>query len=83
MNKLQLLQMKDENITQLDRASLVDLYCVSINSSLPTAEKVQNYFEQIANPYCFLCGETPVRVRFVAENRTLKELLCAYFSRLK
>ena len=43
----------------------------------------QSYLEQIVNPYCFLCGDTPVRIRFVAEDRTLKQSLCDYFLSLK
>lgn len=40
-------------------------------------------FRTHINPYCFRCGDTPVRVRFVAEERTLKESLRSYFSSLK
>jgi hypothetical protein len=50
---------------------------------LPAAKKMQSYLEQIVNPYCFLCGDTPVRIRFVAEDRTLKQSLCDYFLSLK
>ena len=75
IDKLQLQQMRNVDITQVDRSTLVDIRNIHIDSSLP--------FEQIVNPYCFLCGDTPVRIRFVAEDRTLKQSLCDYFLSLK
>jgi hypothetical protein len=50
---------------------------------MPTAEKMQSYLEQIVNPYCFLCGDTPVKICFVTESKTLKQSLCDYFLSLK
>ena len=83
MNKSQLQQMKNENITQVNRSTLVDIRNVHIDSSLPPIAKAQSYLEQIGNPYCFLCGDMPVRVRFVTEEKTLKESLRTYFLSLK
>lgn len=83
MNKFQLLQMKNEDITQVDRSTLVDIRGIHIDSSLPAAVKVQSYLEQVRDPYCFLCGDTPVRVRFVKEEKTLKESLRTYLLGLK
>lgn len=83
MNKSQLQQMRSVDITQADPCTLVDIRTVYIDSSLPTAEKMHSYFEQVVNPYCFLCGDTPVRIRFVAESKLLKQSLCNYFLSLK
>lgn len=83
MNKSQLQQMRSVDITQADPCTLVDIRTVYIDSSLPAAEKMHNYFEQVVNPYCFLCGDTPVRIRFVAESKLLKQSLCNYFLSLK
>ena len=83
ITKLQLQQMRNLDITQVDRSTLVDIRNIHVDSSLPAAKKMQSYFEQIVNPYCFLCGDTPVRIRFVAEDRTLKQSLCDYFLSLK
>ena len=81
--KSQLQQMKSIDITQVDRSTLADIRNINIDGSLPEAKKMQSYFEQIVNPYCFLCGDTPVKIRFVAENKTLKQSLYNYFSGLK
>ena len=83
IDKAQLKQMKNADITQADRSALVDIRNIHIDGSLPAVKKMQDYFEQIVNPYCFLCGDTPVRIRFVAEDRTLKQALCDYFLSLK
>lgn len=83
MNQSQLQQMRNVDITQADHSKLADICRIQIDSSLPAAEKMQSYFEQIGNPYCFLCGDTPVRIRFVSEDKTLKQSLCDYFLTLK
>ena len=83
IDKAQLKQMKNADITQADRSALVDIRNIHIDGSLPAVKKMQDYFEQIVNPYCFLCGDTPVSIRFVAEDRTLKQSLCDYFLSLK
>ena len=83
MNKSQLQQMRNKDITQVDRSALVNICNIHIDDSLPATVKARIYFDQVINPYCFRCGDTPVRVRFVAEERTLKESLRSYFSSLK
>lgn len=83
MNKSQLQQMRNDDITQVDRSDLVNICDIHIDDSLPATVKARIYFDQVINPYCFRCGDTPVRVRFVAEERTLKELLRSYISSLK
>lgn len=83
INRLQLQQLRNVDITQVDHNTLVDIRNVHIDSSLPAAKKMQSYFEQIINPYCFLCGDTPVRIRFASEGKTLKQSLCDYFLSLK
>ena len=64
---------------EIDRASLVDINTVKIDQSLPAAQRAEQYLEQIRNPYCFLCGETVVRLRFNDEGKDLKEHLKNYF----
>ncbi|MFR5845627.1 MAG: DUF6870 family protein [Oscillospiraceae bacterium] len=64
-------------------AALWLIFVISILTVLCQQQKMQSYLEQIVNPYCFLCGDTPVRIRFVAEDRTLKQSLCDYFLSLK
>ena len=83
IGKAQLEQMKSVAITQVDRSALVDIRNIHIDGSAPAAEKMQSCLAQIGNPYCFLLGDTPVRIRFVPEDRTLKQALYNYFAGLK
>lgn len=83
ISQLQLREMRSVDITQVDRSTLADIRNIHIDPAMPTAEKMQSYLEQIVNPYCFLCGDTPVKIRFVSESKTLKQSLCDYFLSLK
>lgn len=79
----QLQEMRSVDITQVDHSALSDIRNIRIDGTLSTEQKMQSYLDQIGNPYCFLCGDTPVKIRFVSENRTLKQSLCDYFLSLK
>ena len=83
ISQLQLREMRSVDITQVDRSTLVDIRNIHIDPTLPATQKMQSYLEQIGNPYCFLCGNTPVKIRFVSESKTLKQSLCDYFLSLK
>lgn len=83
ISSFQLREMKGVDITKADRSKMVDVNDISIDSSLPVAQKVKNYIEQIKNPYCFLCGDTPVKIRFVSDTKSLKSSLKDYFISLK
>ena len=83
LDRKQLETLKSVDITTVDRKTLVDISEVQIDTSQPATEKMQSYFEQVQNPYCFLCGDTPVRIRFVSENKTFTESVGNYFKSLK
>jgi hypothetical protein len=82
-DKKQLDAMNSVDITKVDRDSLTDINSVKVDNSLPTAQKMQSFFEQVKNPYCFMCGDTPVRIRFVSDEKTLTESIGNYFTSLK
>ena len=65
--------------TEVDRASLVDIRTIRIDKSLPATERMEQYLEQIRNPYCFLCGESVIRLRFSDDAGDLKSHLKNYF----
>ena len=67
------------NATEINRASLVDIRTIRIDKNLPAAERMEQYLEQIRNPYCFLCGESVVRLRFNEDAGDLKSHLKNYF----
>lgn len=83
LNSTQLAAMREMEITKIDRTSLIDINNVKIDTSLPAEQRMESFIKQIGNPYCFLCGDTPVRVRFVSQRKTLSQSLGDYFSSLK
>ena len=64
---------------EIDRTKLVDIQSVKIDPSLSAVQRAEQYLEQIKNPYCFLCGESVVRVRFNAGGGDLQTRLKNYF----
>jgi len=67
------------NASEIDRASLVNIHTIKIDKNLPAARRAEQYLEQIRNPYCFLCGDSVVRVRFAEDGGDLKAHLKNYF----
>lgn len=83
LNRQQLEQLSQQSITGLDEQELIDITNISLRKDLSAQDKVSDFMEQIKNPYCFLCGETPVRVCFANKGQKLGELLESYFIGLK
>lgn len=79
----ELAQLSETDIEKTERGSLVNLEEISIDTSMPATQRMLNYLEQVKNPYCFLCGETPVKVCFAPESEDLGKKLKTYFLGLK
>lgn len=75
--------MQKMSIEEVEAGKLVCLDEVRVNETLPAAERISTYLEQIHNPYCFLCGQTPVRVCFSAGGGRLQEKLRSFFLHMK
>ncbi len=82
LNNQRLNEMSQADIEKVDPATLVNISTVSIDTTLPQAEKMEQYFEQIGNPYCFMSGKTPVKIRFKRPDHNLAQSLGNYLSRL-
>jgi len=67
------------NTTEIDRTALADIHAIKIDRNLPAARRAEQYLGQIRNPYCFLCGDSVVRVRFAEDGGDLKSHLKTYF----
>lgn len=79
----QLKQLRETDITAIDQNELVDITGVQIDTALPGPQRLQKYLEEIINPYCFLCGGTPVKLRFHDGSAPLQTALKHYFTALK
>lgn len=79
----QLDDMSQIALPEADRAALVDISSVHIDTTLPAAERMKSYLRQVKNPYLFRSGNTVVRVRFDPAGKDLGELLTRHFIGLK
>ncbi|MDR0287817.1 MAG: hypothetical protein LBI03_08985 [Clostridiales bacterium] len=83
MNSKTLIEMSKVEINKVDPSTLADINTISINQALPHEEKILSYIRQMGNPYCFMSGGIPVRVRFTGEGKKLSQSLVDYFTMLK
>lgn len=79
----ELTQLSKMDIEKADRSELVSAEEVSIDPSLPAIQRMLAYINQVKNPYCFLCGNTPIKVCFSQENAELSKKIKTYFLGLK
>lgn len=79
----QILQMSRQDVEQMDPEHFADLSSVSIEEALCPEERVLSFIRQTGNPYCFFCGNTPVRIQFTDGAPELEALLQSFFTRLK
>lgn len=83
IDRRRLSELGRVEIAGIDREGLVELQDVQIDRALPDLLRMETYLERIQNPYCFLCGKTPVKLSFAAEGDELAEILKRYFIALK
>lgn len=83
MNCKQLDAMSLMDIEVIDRNELVNIKEVLIDTKLPAPERMLRYLDEIKNPYCFMCGDVPVKITFSSEGSELAELLKKHFMTLK
>ncbi|MBO5149496.1 MAG: hypothetical protein J6B66_04575 [Anaerotignum sp.] len=70
-------------IENLELSTLINVEQVVIDQNLPVTERMMEYLEKVKNPYCFLCGETPVKICFMENEIKLEKKLKEYFLSLK
>ena len=82
----------------VDKTLLEDMSCISVNDIPPTllkdiekveirgetaSQRLENYMEQVGNPYCFRVGKTSVKISFKSCEETIDKKIKAYFLGLK
>ena len=70
----ELKRLKEVDIRTVNRATLVDIKTVRIKTELPLLARTIDYIKQIKNPYCYLVGNTAVKVSFLGE-RTINDCI--------
>ena len=77
-----LAAMREIDIRTVDRASLVDLKDIPIDTSLSQRERIMKFIRQIGNPYLYKCGGIVVKERFSNNGRTIEDCLEKYIGTL-
>lgn len=83
LTKTELIRLRTVEMETVAQTELVSLEELLMDPSLSPETRMAAFWEQVKNPYCFLCGKTPVRVCFSPEGGELGEAITAYFTRLK
>lgn len=74
-----LKDMANTDITTVSKESLIDINNVTINMDKEKQERILDFFQQIKNPYCFICNGMIVKMNFNSNEKTLGEKLDNYF----
>lgn len=75
MYLLQINEMKNLDVTKVDREDLVDIQEVTVNKNLKQSQRLMDFVRQIKNPYCYRHGEYIVKIGFEDTEVTLTERL--------
>ena len=78
-----LKKRRQEDIPTSSSKALVNIEDVHLSSHLPSDSRILDYCRQIQSPYCFLCRDTPVKIRFQPDGEELSTVLTHYFLSLK
>jgi len=74
ISRHELERLKYLDIKDVDTSDLQELNEVKLYSDLPVQERLELFFCQIGNPYCFKVNGTPVQISF-SDGKTLDEAL--------
>lgn len=75
MYLLQINEMRNLDVTKVDREDLVDIQEVTVNKNLKQSQRLMDFVRQIKNPYCYRHGEYIVKIGFEDTEVTLTERL--------
>ncbi|MDR2514292.1 MAG: hypothetical protein LBD02_03675 [Christensenellaceae bacterium] len=80
-NDLAALSLVD--IESVDKRTLVDITKFHIDPNIPLADRMKQYMADIRNPYCFRVGQTPVKISFSPDGKTLDNAVKDYLISMK
>lgn len=70
------------DIRTVDKKALVDIKDVHVRMDLPKEERMDDYIQQIKNPYCYLSNGVIVKLSFAGKD-TLEQCLSRCISQEK
>ena len=68
-------EMREVDITEVNSLDLVDIRDVQIDKKQKPQKRLENYVQQIKNPYCYKYGDYIVKISFEDTTVTLAERL--------
>ncbi len=71
-------EMKNINPDTVNPDTLVDIATVEIDRSLPRAEQMKQFLEQIKNPYLYKCNGVVVKIAYATTESTIEDRLEQY-----
>ena len=71
--------MAETDINTISKESLIDIKDVTIDMEKGKQERISEFFQQIRNPYCFVCNGIIVKMKYNKNEKTLEEKLDSYF----
>ena len=73
-------EMRRVDPRTVDRRTLVQRSSVKIDPKKDKVHRIEDYIKQIKNPYCYLEGNTVVKISFADTDRTIEDCIHSYLS---
>lgn len=83
MNTHDLAEMARIEFDEIGKDKLTDIQSLEIKTAMSAEQKLQLYVDVMKNPYLYKVGNTPVRLRYINNGKTLHEVLERYFVKQK
>lgn len=73
-------EMQNVDPRTVDRSTLVQRESIRIDPDGSREERILSYISQIKNPYCYLDGNTVVKIQFSETDTTIEDCFVNYLS---
>jgi len=73
MKKMDIEALKNVDIINVSKETLVDIKDVKIDKSLNLEERKKSFIRQIKNPYCYICNGFIIKSKFAVSGNTFSE----------
>lgn len=79
-SRAELEELSKIELNTIDYSTLKELTEIKIDPNAPIEERLESFFDEIGNPYCFLVNGTPVQISFNNHKKTLDNRLFNYLT---
>lgn len=79
----QIHELRNVDITTVDKSKLTDMSRVKLDTSLPKEERLNRILRTAKNPYCFRYGDTAVKLEFADDGPPLQDVMADFLIRQK